>query len=611
MTEAVCAQCARPLLRDAPCFACAARSSDLGLPQHIGPYPILREIGSGGMGSVYAGVQHCPARQVAIKVIKDGVFADPALRARFISEREIAGAFEHPNIIRVYDAGEDADGQLYYVMELASRGTLREFLLGESIPIRDAVRLMVEVTLAVDYAHQRGVLHRDLKPDNILIGEDKRARVTDFGVAHLLAADSGNDAQCVGSYPYMAPEQAGPSTPSPAADVYSLGAILYELVHGAPPYAATTRAELLQALEQGPPPALRGLAHGLDYDLEAVIMRALSHDPSARYASAAEFAEDLRRTLGRRAPIARSRSLRGRLVSALTHHAAWFSILVAALSISAVLVFALNQAMLRASLREHAHLRQQTERTANAMENIFKYVAGVSRQLAEDPHTLAALSQPELADESRLERIARNHDLVNSVFLLTAAGAPVAHYPHESESFYQQHFQRRVYFRGANIAEQQGLRLGVFVSPLFKSRARDGLIKLAFSTPVYGPDQQQLGVAVATVALEKLTHEVEHPALTLVAPREVELNDARATNVELVRVDHEPAGQLRLQPASAAGRQLYIANVARTDYAVVASLREPALGAVRYGLMVGVMALVCLCAAALFLLRRARAQHAH
>jgi len=599
-------------LRDTPCFACAARPSDLDLPEQIGPYPILREIGTGGMGSVYAGLQHCPSRQVAIKVIKDGVFADAGLRQRFVSEREIAGAFEHPNIIRVYDAGEDADGQLYYVMELASRGTLRDFLRSETMPIRDAVRLVVEVTLAVDYAHQRGVLHRDLKPDNILIGEDKRARVTDFGVAHVLAAASGNDTECertlVGSYPYMAPEQAGARELSPAADVYSLGAILYELVHGAPPYAASSRAELLHALEQGPPAALRGL----DYDLEAVIMRALAHNPSERYASAAELAEDLRRTLGRRAPVARSPSLRGRLVSALVHHAAWFSILVAALSISALLMFALNQAMLRASLREHAHLRQQTQRTASAMENIFKYVAGVSRQLAEDPRTREVLTRaPERADEAWLERIAKNNDLVHSVFLLTTAGAPVAHYPHETESYFQLQLQRRVYFRGANIAEQQGLRLGVFVSPLFTSRGRDGLTKLAFSTPVYGPDRQQLGVAVATVALEKLAHEVEHPALTLVAPREIELSDARATSVELVRVEHAPTGELRLQPASAEARQLYVANVARTDYAVVASLREPALGAVRYGLMTGVMALVCLCVLALFLFRRARAHHPH
>lgn len=127
---------------------------------------------------------------------------------------------------------------------------------------------------------------------------------------------------------------------------------------------------------------------------------------------------------------------------------------------------------------------------------------------------------------------------------------------------------------------------------------------------MYGPDKQQLGVAVATAALEKLTHEVAHPALSLVAPRDVELNDARATNVELVRVDYEATGQLRLQPASAAGRQLYVANVARTDYAVVASLREPPLSAVHYGLMVGVLALVCLCASALFLFRRARSEHA-
>lgn len=620
MTASVCAICARPLLFDMACFACAVRPHAFELPERIGTFPVVRAIGSGGMGSVYAGLQHCPAREVAIKVIKDGVFADAALRARFLREREIAGAFEHPNIIRVYDAGEDEDGQLYYVMELAKRGTLADFILQEPLSVREAVRLMIDVAFAVDYAHTSGVLHRDLKPENILIGEDRRPRVTDFGVARLLPDTSAEaDAACastlVGSYPYMAPEQAGfrdaaqpsaASEPSPASDVYSLGAILYELVHGAPPYAVRTREALLAAFRRPPLPALRGVRHGLDYDLEAVIMKALEHDRARRYASAAAFAEDLRRTLARRVPSARPRSLRGKLVSTLVHHAAWFTILVASLSISAGVVLSLNQAMLRASLREHANLRQQTTRTASAIARIFKQVAGVSRELAADPRSVQLLSgQPTPGQPTWLDQRVFDDDLISTAFLLTMDGAPAAHFPRERPEYYDMRFQRRVYFRGAKLAAQQGLGLPVFVSPLFQSNARDGLTKLAFSAPVYDAEHRQLGVAVATVALNKLTRQVGHPALALIAPREVELPEGPTTNVELVRVDDSATGQPVMQLASAAARQVYVENVARTDYAVVARVQDPPLGTVWYGLLSGVMALVCLCMLALF--RRARA----
>ncbi|HET6332296.1 MAG TPA: serine/threonine protein kinase [Polyangiales bacterium] len=601
-------------------IACAARPHAFELPEWIGPYPILRAIGSGGMGSVYAGKQHCPAREVAIKVIKDGIFADEALRQKFLSEREIAGSFEHPNIIRVYVAGEDEDGQLYYVMELAERGTLREFLRTESLSTRDAVRLMVEVSFAVDYAHKRGVLHRDLKPDNILIGEDRRPRVTDFGVARRLADETDpltapSEHTLVGCYPYMAPEQAGysglrqPSAsserePNAAADVYGLGAILYELVHGTPPYPVHTREQLFAAFASGPPPALQRWGYGPDYDLEAVVMKALDHDAAQRYSTAAEFAEDLRRTLGRRAPVARPHSLRGRLVSALSHHAAWFSILVAALVISVASFGSLKQ-------REQTHFTQQTQRTAGVIGLIFAHAASVTRMLAIDPMSSSTLSQWRVThsrEETWLARIAADNKLISSVFLLTMDGTPVAHYPPEPDRYYQQRLDSRGYFKGARLSTPQGTDLGAFVSPLFRSRASDGLIKLAFSAPVYGVQRQQLGVAVVTVALEKLTDAIDLP-LSLVAPCERDLTGRQNASSRLVCLERDARGDL-VEPTTSPRGETIRGDVARTHYQVVADLQQMTPFASRDRLLLGMMALLCLCALALFLFRRALADNA-
>ena len=624
MTQVLCRVCNLPLELLAAHFACAARPHVASVPERIGPYPILRAIGSGGMGTVCAGLQHCPRREVAIKVIRDGVFADETLRAKFLREREIAGAFEHPNIIRVYDAGEDQDGQLYYVMELAQRGTLRDFLQTEALSVRDAVRLMIEVSFAVDYAHQRKVLHRDLKPDNILIGEDRRARVTDFGVARLLAAGPSAldepecDATFVGSYPYMAPEQSGyrgagqTADIGPPADVYSLGAIMYELVRGAPPYAARTRQQLWAAYASGPPADLFGFRVGADYDLEAVIMKALSHDPAQRYPRAAAFAEDLRRTLGRRAPLARSRNLRGRLLSALAHHVGWLGILLAALSISAFAITSFERAANRARAQERVRLEQGVKRAARDIGLVFDTARQLTRRLSSDPDNLEMLAQrppPNAQDDARLVRSVQGSALISSAFLLAMDGRPVAHAPPEPPGYYQQSLQHRIYFGGARLSGQAWQDADVFVSPLFLSRSSDRLIKVAFSAACYDQDGRQLGVAVATVAVDKLLRTLDHAGMSLVTLREVEESALQSTNVETVRISLDARGQPQLEPPGAAARQQLTESVAGTFYQVSAELKDPA-SEPRDALMLGIAGLVGLCGLALFLSRAARADHA-
>jgi serine/threonine-protein kinase len=560
------------------------------------------------MGHVYAGKQHCPAREVAIKVIKDGVFADEPLRARFLRERDIAGAFEHPNIIRVYDAGQDADGQLYYVMELAARGTLRDFLQTTPLSRADAVRMMVEVALAVHHAHERGVSHRDLKPDNILIGGDLRPRVTDFGVARTLAEISGEpsadepDASntFVGSYPYMAPEQAGyPSAsnkgataPGRAADIYSLGAIMYELISGEPPCTARTRDELFRAFATGAPKALHHWAYGADYDLEAVVLRALAHDPSKRYAAASDFAADLRRTLGGRVPNATPTLWHKKLISAVSHHARWLGILLAALAVCAATVLTLAQ-------RAQEQAIQRASASANTLGLIFAHAASLTRRFAEDPESAATLARSSQTTKGRqneawLARI--GHDpIISSLFLQAPSGRVVAHFPPERDDYYQLDFKDRLYFRGTWLTGAAGLELGAYLSPVFKSQAREGQLKLAFSDAVRGDHGSQLGVAVVTVRLETLLEAAE-PGASLFVPHEVVGAIGTARTEELVRVARgQPAQPLLMRVARAPRGSL---PIARTRYQI-APARKGLSSVAADGLLLGVLALVCLCALAL------------
>jgi len=618
MTQGACATCGGLLLHDATCLVCAFQSSDLSLPRHIGPYPVLRQIGVGGMGTVYAGQQACPSREVAIKVIKDGIFADERLRARFLREREIAGRLEHPNIIRVYDAGEDADGRLFYVMEIAARGTLREYMRTVALTQDEAIRMMIEVAFAVDYAHRHGVVHRDLKPENILIGEDRRARVTDFGVARLCeetedCADRQSHRSLVGSYAYMAPEQAGHSAsamappgaePGPAADIFSLGAMLYELIHGASPFPASSREELLERLAMGPPSGVRGVFRGREFDLEAVTMKALSMEPGRRYETAATFAEDLRRVLGGRVPRARPQSVRGRVASVLFHHAAAIGIVISALSVGGAVIATIIGLYLKQELLEQAAARDHVLAAVRAIRTSFDVPANLSRELALAPCSIEALTDTSSIEdcEQWLARKVRNSPRVSSAFLMRMDGRAALHAPREVDAYYQEDFQHRLYFQRANLAQSQRTGIGVFVSPLFKSHARDRKIKLAFSAPVYDSEERQLGVAVVTMELEELVAVLRHPELVLIAPSEMEAATAGGPAFARVTMS-DPNGEWRPDKAEEEGEQPLVGSVDNTGYVVTAKVPEPRTDLPGERIALAAFALLGLCIGALSLIR--------
>jgi serine/threonine protein kinase len=259
----------------------------------IGKYQILELVGEGAMGVVYRAHDPVLERTVAIKVMNESIARQEDLRKRFLREAQAAGSLQHPNVVCIYDLG-DADGHLFIAMEFVQGVDLERMIeLGEPLSLQARLDIVIDVLTGLAYAHRRGIVHRDIKPANIRIAEDGRAKIMDFGVAHLASSSMTRTGSFLGTPSYMAPEQITQGQTTPATDIFAVGAVLYQLLAMMKPFDAPTLQNLLFKIITEKPRPISEVTPGLPPALDRIVMKALEKEPSHRYASALDMANEL------------------------------------------------------------------------------------------------------------------------------------------------------------------------------------------------------------------------------------------------------------------------------------------------------------------------------
>ncbi|MCA9245806.1 MAG: protein kinase [Planctomycetales bacterium] len=358
------------------------------ISKQFGDYELLDEIARGGMGVVYRARQIRANRTVALKMILAGNLAGKEEVDRFYAEAEAAANLDHPGIVPVYDVGE-VDGRHYFSMGLVEGSNLAALVREQPLAPRHAAELLKQIVDAVAYAHERHIIHRDLKPENILLDTDGNPRVTDFGLAKRIEGDSNLTAtgQVMGTPSFMPPEQAigNIERVGPLSDVYSLGAVLYYMVAGRPPFRAASIVDTLRQVVEQEPVSPRELNPAIDRDLDTIALKALEKDPARRFSSARALADDLDRYLEGRPiqarPVSRiERTIRwarrNRIVAALT-----MLVAVGLLALSAV---SLYTARVARQLQETAEAKAASETTLRAEAD--KATAKALERLAQTRH---------------------------------------------------------------------------------------------------------------------------------------------------------------------------------------------------------------------------------
>jgi len=342
-------------------------------PASIGRYRILRLVGEGGMGSVYEAEQEQPRRAVALKVIKQGL-ADPELLWRFRQESQALARLQHPGIAQIYEAGAEESGaglQPFFAMEFIRGRPLLQYAAEHELNMAQRLELMAKICDAVHHAHQRGLIHRDLKPGNILVDDTGQPKILDFGVARVTDSDvqatqQTDVGQLVGTLAYMSPEQvlADPLELDTRSDVYALGVILYQLLAGRLPYNISRKVhEAARAIQEDDPTPLSSIHRRYRGDVETIVAKALEKDKTRRYASAADLAADIRRFLQDEPIVARPPSATYQLQKFARRHKAVVT--------AAAVVFAVLVAGIIVSTREVVLVRR-AEQTAEAVNDFLR-----------------------------------------------------------------------------------------------------------------------------------------------------------------------------------------------------------------------------------------------
>jgi serine/threonine-protein kinase len=262
-----------------------------------GRYRIIRKLGAGGMADVYLAEDQELGRSVAIKILNDRHAADDSFIERFRREAKNAAGLSHPNIVSIYDRGE-AEGTYYIAMEYLDGRSLKELIVGRGpAPVKIAIDYARQILAAVGFAHKHGIVHRDIKPHNVLVGAEGRLKVTDFGIARSGASQMTEVGSIIGTAQYLSPEQARGAPVDQTSDLYSVGVVLYEMLTGQVPFTGDTPLEIaMKHLSEVPRPPSE-LRPEVPHDLDSIVLRALAKDPADRYQSAEEMDADLQRVL--------------------------------------------------------------------------------------------------------------------------------------------------------------------------------------------------------------------------------------------------------------------------------------------------------------------------